>query len=300
MGIPFCPSCGKEIAQDADLCPNCGYGTKPHQQLQTSGTGRASNTLGLARRIPIPWIAAGMVGVIALIMIASVTGVLYFGPPNQLTPPEQLSVKAGFTGSNPDQAIFLLNNTGSVDITIIQVRVQLSRTNLVFYAIQLANTIVPSGNATILIATFQGVDLGGNAMACTIYNYTLTSSRGNKFLASASYGCVYTRTEQLTITQTTLVAGTGTGAGQATFSLANSGTTDVTLTSFSVQGAGITGTQSGSIVTTGTTCTGGLVPKGSSCTLIVSFSPAMFTSGSRYDFVLTSSLGDRFPTSQIA
>ncbi len=110
----------------------------------------------------------------------------------------------------------------------------------------------------------------------------------------------YTRTEQITVTQVTLVAGTGTGAGQATFSLSNSGTSDVTLSTFLAQGGAISGSQSGTIVTTGTTCTGGLVLKGSACTLIISFSPATFASGTRYDFTLVSSQGNKFPTSAIA
>ena len=105
----------------------------------------------------------------------------------------------------------------------------------------------------------------------------------------------YTRTEQITVTQVSLGS-----EGVASFSLSSSGTSDVTLTTFLAQGGAISGSQSGTIVATGTTCTGGLVPKGSACTLIISFSPATFTSGTRYDFTMVSSQGNKFPTSTIA
>jgi len=102
----------------------------------------------------------------------------------------------------------------------------------------------------------------------------------------------YTRTEQMTITQVTF-----NNASQVTFSLANSGTSDVTVTTALVQGSGLTGSPSATIAT------GNVVTKGSTLTLIVNFQGktgfTAFATGARYDFTLVSSQGNKFPTSVI-
>lgn len=102
----------------------------------------------------------------------------------------------------------------------------------------------------------------------------------------------YTRTEQLTITNVTY-----NNNSQVTFSIANSGTSDVTLTTVLVQGSGLTGSPSVTLTANN------LVPKGSSLTLNVNFQGktgfTAFTSGARYDFTLVSSQGNKFPTSAI-
>ena len=102
----------------------------------------------------------------------------------------------------------------------------------------------------------------------------------------------YTRTEQLTITQVTF-----NNASQVTFSIANSGTSDVTISTAMVQGSGLTGSPSVTLTANN------LVPKGGTLTLVVNFQGktgfTSFASGARYDFTLVSTQGNKFPTSAI-
>ena len=102
----------------------------------------------------------------------------------------------------------------------------------------------------------------------------------------------YTRTEQITITQINF-----NNASQVTFSIANSGTSDVTVSTVLVQGSGLTGSPSVTLTT------GNIVTKGSTLTLVVNFQGktgfTAFASGARYDFTLVSSQGNKFPSSAI-
>ncbi len=116
----------------------------------------------------------------------------------------------------------------------------------------------------------------------------------------------YTRTEQIQITQTTISTATsGATAGQVIFSLANSGTSDVSVNIATVQGGSFSGSVSGTLGTASTTpCTVtsgvAIVAKGASCNLLVTFPSPYFASGIRYDFNLVTTQGNKFPTSGIA
>ncbi len=107
----------------------------------------------------------------------------------------------------------------------------------------------------------------------------------------------YTRTEQMTITQITFITSS---PRTVTFSLANTGTSDITITTIQAQGNAISGTASVAAPS------GSIVPKGGTFSLTVTFAQTAFTSpatdfqsGSRYDFTLVTTQGHNFPSSTI-
>ncbi len=109
---------------------------------------------------------------------------------------------------------------------------------------------------------------------------------GPALLGPSFFQCSCGRTEQLTITQLTFTS------SSVTFNLANSGTSPVTITLVQVQGSGV---PSGTY-----TYVSAVVKAGGTLDLVVTFSGLAFQSGIQYDFTLTSSDGNKFPTSGIA
>ncbi len=219
--------------------------------------------------------------VATLILASLFTAGLLFAPP------EKLSIQGGF--NDQGQPTFVVNNTGSVDVSVTQIRLQTEGSNLLVYATQLSWNQVPAGSAVLIVATFQGITFQPN----TLYNFTLITAKGDKFPASASY-VTYTFVVQLNIVGATIDTSTGT----VTFNLANSGTTDVVIATASVTG-GTFNNAAGTITSSGTrpcNVTNGqaTVPKGASCTMTATFGTG-FVAGTTYTFILASTQGHRFP-----
>ncbi len=107
----------------------------------------------------------------------------------------------------------------------------------------------------------------------------------------------YTRVEQLNITQVTYSA---TGL-TATFGIQNTGTSDVTISSASVNGGALSNAaNTGAIGTCSGQTAAGLVPKGTSCSIAITFTGAgTWASGTQYSFILISTQGNKFPYAQI-
>ncbi len=103
----------------------------------------------------------------------------------------------------------------------------------------------------------------------------------------------YTNVEQLNITGATITI----SGGVVAFSLSNSGTSDVIVSSASVNGGSFTNA-AGSLSAAGTgACAvasqSATVPKGSSCTMTATFGSG-FAAGTSYTFKLTSTKGHTF------
>ncbi len=104
----------------------------------------------------------------------------------------------------------------------------------------------------------------------------------------------YTNVEQLNVTGATITVA---ATGPVAFSLSNSGTTDVTIASLTVNGGtfnNAAGAMSGSPCSSGLAL--GVIPKGASCTLSATFtqSGASFVAGTSYTFKLASTQGHTF------
>ncbi len=100
----------------------------------------------------------------------------------------------------------------------------------------------------------------------------------------------YTQVEQLNVLQATPVP----SSNQATFTLANSGTSDITVIEVVVQGGAISNPTPASQLSVSMVC------KGNSTLLVATFPGVTFVKGTSYTFQLTSSKGDSFPFSIIA
>lgn len=103
----------------------------------------------------------------------------------------------------------------------------------------------------------------------------------------------YQRNEELAISNVVLQGNV------ATFYVSNKGTADITITRVQVSGLGVSSTAN-SFTPTGTNP----VPKGSSTTLAITVSftggQTAFQTSSQYTFVLITSQGHLFPTTQVA
>ena len=97
-------------------------------------------------------------------------------------------------------------------------------------------------------------------------------------------GLCYTQVEQLTITKVSF----GSMPGQVTFDLSNSGTMNVTILQV------YQGTYSGYNASFSTRT---VIPAATNTTLTIIFANITFQHGTRYDFELVSSQGNRFPAS---
>ncbi len=112
----------------------------------------------------------------------------------------------------------------------------------------------------------------------------------------------YTNVEQLNVTGASI---TVTGSSVA-FGLSNSGTSDVTVASVSVNGGSYTnqaGVISAGTCGSSTWVAGGpaTIPKGSACTLTATFTTGgSFVAGTSYSFKLTTTKGHTFPYTSTA
>ncbi len=215
--------------------------------------------------------------IIAITLIFGTLGAIgLFG-----TKTEQLGVtQVSFNFSCPSsQAIFTVTNNGPVDVAVSQVQATQVGVQGQLATTQLTGNTIPKGTSTILTAYFPGLVFVGGA----VYTFSLVTSHGAAFSIGAIAPTV-TITEQLTINQVTFNSGS-----RVTFALSNSGTCDISIATVTVQGGGLNG------IVTGTILSGSYVPAGGSSSLSVNFSGATFNSGTRYDFTLTSARGNRFP-----
>lgn len=109
-------------------------------------------------------------------------------------------------------------------------------------------------------------------------------------LNRCNFSC-YTMVDQLNITNATF----GPSENQTTFSLSNSGTSDVKVNYVTVQGGNITNSVYASQLSTSTICVGPI-----STLLVATFPGVTFVKGTTYSFKLLSLRGDTFPYSATA
>ncbi len=225
------------------------------------------------RKTQLKLIAAAIIAVI--LIFGSLGAVGLFGNGEEQLLIRQINFNFSCSTS---QVLLSVSNTGPVDVTVSQVQAsqpggvgEVSTTNFTPKAL-------PKGTSTTLTATFPGLVFAGGA----VYEFSLLTSHGAAFSSGAVVPTV-TVTDQLSINQVNF-----TGGSQVSFAVYNPGVCALTIASATVNGGGINGTLAGTILS------GSSVPGGSSSSLSVNFSGAVFNSGTRYTFALITSRGFRF------
>jgi hypothetical protein len=129
--------------------------------------------------------------------------------------------------------------------------------------------------------------LTASIASTTLFSAALIGPSFNR----CNFGCGYTIVEQVDIIQVTF----GPLANQTTFTLSNSGTSDVNISYVRVQGGSITNSAYASQLSTSTICAGA-----NNKILVATFPGVTFVKGTTYSFQLTSTKGDTFPYSVTA
>lgn len=184
------------------------------------------------------------------------------------------------TCTSLETAVFKVSNLGASDVTVTQAQAQVAGNTSKVTTSQVSGSFIPKHGSTNLTASFQGISWRGG----DTYNFTLITSHGHGFPTQNS---TFPMVEQMRITQTIF-----NNDSRVTFTVI-SGTLALTVCTVFTYGNGISGQASGVIAS------GSYVPGNSTSTIVVDFPSVIFQSGSRYDFILQSKAGNRFPVSII-